>query len=66
MNNVRGWLAQCTAKAADNIADAEVLEAFLEIVLLMKSGEPEGARRVLAQLQVKIESHQVWYYGIGN
>ena len=54
------WLSKCTGKPMNNIiVDEEILEAFLEIRLLMKSEEPEAAKRVLAKLQVTIESHQV-------
>ena len=43
----------------DNIAKEEAIETFLEICLLIKSEEPEAAKRILAQLQVRVESHQV-------
>lgn len=44
----------------NNIGEEEALEAFLEIQLFMRSKEPEAAQRILARLQVTVESHQVY------
>lgn len=59
MKDIRRWLSDCTAKSTDNIGEEEALEALLEIQLLRKSKEPGAAQRILARLQVTIESHQV-------
>lgn len=46
----------------DDIAEEEILEAFLEVQLLKKSKQPEAARMVLAQLQVTIENQLQYHY----
>lgn len=56
------WLSKCTVKPMDDIAEEEILEAFLEVQLLKKSKQPEAARMVLAQLQVTIENQLQYHY----
>ncbi len=47
----------------DDIGEEETLDAFLEVHLLKKSNESGAALRVLAQLQMTIESNKVSYTG---